>query len=365
LEQDLYQLLGVPRNASQDDIKRAFRRLARTYHPDFNPEDPLAERMFREVQQAYEIVGDPLRRSQYDRHGLAYFRRGEGNGSPVRSPQHMVNDFIEQMLRREFNPRRRGEDLRYYLSITLEEAARGAERLLTIPREIECESCRGTGALGSTGKRPCENCEGLGEVRPTRGLLTFRRPCTACRATGYRIVTPCASCEGTGRIKRSESVKFRIPAGIESGQRLKLRTRGNEGHRGGDTGDMYVVIHIKDHEIFNRQGSELLADVPINMALAALGGELEIPTLQGRARITLPPGIQSGRLFRLRGQGMPRVSQPGRGDLHIRVMVETPTQLTEEQRRLFAEMARGSGPAMDPGRVGILNKIKSRLNGEG
>lgn len=345
----MYELLGVPKTASPEDIKKAFRKLARTHHPDLNPDDVRAEERFREIQQAYAILSDPQRRSQFDRHGAAFFDR-EAASSRVRDPQSLFNDLMEAVFKRDAPERRRGEDLRYHVTLSLEEAASGLERVLTIPRELDCEDCRGSGADSNEGRRPCTTCDGLGELKAGKGMFNFKRPCMRCQGSGTIIVTPCKVCKGEGRVKKEESIKVRIPAGVDTGQRLKLRERGNHGHRGGEPGDLFVLVHIRPHPIFVREGSELLTDLRVDMTKAALGGQVMVPTLEGNARITLPAGVQSGRLFRLRGMGMPKpntrtaFATHGRGDLHVRLVVEIPTHINRAQRKALEAFGRASEP---------------------
>jgi len=343
LNRSPYDVLGVRRAATQEEIKKAFRRLARTYHPDLNPNDPLAERRFREVHRAYEILGDVERRRQYDRFGASAFRPGYVGGS-ARGVRDVVNEFMEAFVRQEMPRRKRGEDLRYYLSITLEEAGHGTYKTIRVNRTEECDQCRGTGASDKDGKVPCPTCEGLGEVRPRRGVFNFRRPCVSCKGTGYKIVSPCRKCGGTGRFRHEDLIRVRIPPGVETGQRLKVRGRGNGGYQEGEPGDLFVVVHVKDHPVFRRQGTELLCDVRVSFYDAALGAEIEVPTIDGPARINLPPGVQSGKLFRLKGRGMPEVGgKRMRGDLHVRIVVETPTDLTDEQRHILEAFKRSAG----------------------
>lgn len=345
MERNPYEILGVPRTASQAELKKAFRKLARAYHPDFNPGDVVSERRFKEVQEAYDMLSDVTKRRQYDRFGASHFRRGEPT-VPPKSARQFVNEFMEAFLRQELPRQRRGEDLKYYLSVSLEEAALGANKRITINRGVECEGCRGTGADHRDGKIPCPTCDGLGEIRPKRGLFTFRRPCHSCHGSGYKIVTPCAQCGGSGRRRFADSIRVRIPPGVETGQRLKVRGRGNGGYREGDTGDLFVIVHVRDHELFRRQGCDLITEMPVSFYDAVMGGDIDIPTLEGKARIKLPPGTQSGKLYRLKGQGLPKVGgSGGRGDLHARIVVETPVNLTDEQKEILEEFKRASGTA--------------------
>ncbi len=342
LERSPYEILGVPRAASQEEIKRAFRKLARSYHPDLNPNDPAANYKFRELQRAYDILGDVEKRRRYDRFGGAYFRSRHAP-PPSHTVVDMVNEFMEAYLREQVPRKKRGEDLRYYLSITLEEAAKGGYRTIAVKRVEDCETCRGTGASDKDGKVPCPVCEGLGEIRPRRGLFKFRRPCRACRGTGYRIVSPCETCSGTGRVRKEDAIRVRIPPGVETGQRLRIRGRGNGGYREGEAGDLFVVVHVKEHPVFRRKGTELLCDVEVSFVDAALGAEVDVPVLGGTARIQLPPGTQSGKIYRLRGQGMPELGgKRTRGDLHARIVVKTPVDLTGEQRRILETFKRTS-----------------------
>ncbi|MFM7203633.1 MAG: DnaJ C-terminal domain-containing protein [Myxococcota bacterium] len=323
MAQDLYALLGVDKNVSPEELKKAFRKLARSHHPDLNPDDPGAEARFREIQEAYAILSDPLRRGLYDRQGEAFFQHNQ-RMAQVRDPREVFADLLDAFLKREHTERRKGEDLRYHLTLDLEELLLPQEKLLLFPRELDCEACRATGAEGLEGKKPCSACEGLGMRRPGTGFLNFRRPCLTCRGTGSIIVESCKTCQGSGRIRAEEGVRLRIPAGVDNGQRLKVKGKGNQGHRGGEPGELFVIIHIRPHPVFLRQGSELMADLSITPEQAVAGGEIRVPSLEGPALIQLPPISPNGRIFRLRGQGLPRLGQHGRGDLHIRLRIESP-----------------------------------------
>ena len=359
MQDDLYELLGVSRKASADEIKRAFRRQALRWHPDVNNGDPHAARHFRRIMHAYEILGDPIRRPLYDRLGLTSFERNPSGGAAP-NVTAIMDEIMDAILSQRLPHTRRGEDLRYYLSISLEDVRDGIEKVIDVVRDRECGECRGTGANGPTGKKTCDTCEGLGILKPSGRLLPFRRPCPRCRGVGYQIVDKCVACEGKGRVQVTDSIKVRVPRGVDTGQRLRLRGKGNDGYHGGETGDLFVVVRVREHPVFRRKGGDLLCDLKISPERAAVGGPLEIPILGGKAAIDLPPGTPGGKLFRLRGQGLPDGPKGSPGDLHVHLIVAHGSR----RRRAEAEpvLRRPAGPASG---AGLFSKVRSRLQGGG
>ncbi|MCB9741142.1 MAG: J domain-containing protein [Alphaproteobacteria bacterium] len=329
---DYYNILGVKRNATPADLKKAFRALALQYHPDRNPDDVEAERRFREIAEAYEVLSDPEKRSDYDRLGPFY----KPNGRPM-SPDEL-GEVIAEAFGTLFGRKsadRAGEDLRYTLVVTLEEASAGVERSIEVPRQVQCKRCDASGADPDEGRKSCEACGGSGKSS-TRRLL--RTACARCDGRGFVIVKACERCQGAGRHGVQDSLKVRVPAGVATGQKLKLRGRGNAGHGGGAPGDLYVVIEVAEHELFRRRGADLICDVPISFPQAALGCELRVPTLSGPTHIKVPPATPSGKILRLTGRGLPRLDRKGKGDLHLRLTIETPAELSPEQRSLLERL---------------------------
>lgn len=353
---DLYSLLEVSKTATAEELKKAFRRLARAHHPDLNPDDPASEARFRQIQEAYAILSEPDTRALYDRLGPAYFER-PGMGAGFKTPKAMLETLLAGLFKQEQPHKKRGEDLRYHLPLALEELTLHQERVLEIPREQDCLRCRATGADGHEGKQPCPRCEGLGELQAGQGLFAFKRPCLSCRGTGYRIVKPCPDCKGRGRSRFLDAVKVRIPQGVETGQRLRVRERGNQGYQGGEPGDLFVIIHLKPHPQFKRQGAELICELTLDAAQALMGGTFPIPTLNGSVQITLPPRVEHGRLYRLKGLGLPRNGVHGRGDLHVRVVIpppDGPPLLERLKRRAMdgrgPQSSKGAGAEQEPER---------------
>ena len=334
---DYYEVLGVSREATQDDIKKAYRRLAHQYHPDKNPGDKEAEERFKEIGEAYEILSNPEKRGAYNRFGPGGPRGGvEGFGS-------VFDDLFEGFFgggARTRSAAYRGADLRYNLEIAFEEAVEGGQREIAIPRPETCATCKGTGAKPGTRPTTCRACRGSGQVRYSQGFLTISQPCGRCGGEGSVLESPCGTCRGQGQVRAERTVSVKIPPGVETGTRLKITGEGEAGIRGGPSGDLYVVLTVLEHPLFARQGDDLICEIPISFIQAALGAEVEIPTLSGRARIKIPSGTQSGTEFRIRGKGVPNVRGYGRGDLVVRVLVEVPTRLTAKQRELLEEYAR-------------------------
>ena len=330
-QRDLYDILGVGRQATPEEIKKAFRRLARSHHPDLNHDDPKAEERFKELQAAYDVLSDPQRRAAFDRFGMRAFQRGGGGPNMAgRNPNDVINDILKGFWKPPATERRPGEDLRYHLSVSLEEVASGAVRDIQVDRQLTCDDCRGTGSARPEGKRSCTRCDGLGEERIAMGPLDIKRPCAKCSGSGYEIVDPCQRCGGKGRAIIKDPLKVKIPSGVDSGQRLKVRGKGNGGYRGGASGDLYVVVHQKRHKHLRRRGTELLVDLRLEPLEAKSGGEAEVSTLEGSATITLPPDVQTGQLFRLKGMGLPKLKGKKRGDLHARIVVKGEENLVDD-----------------------------------
>ncbi|MBI4263278.1 MAG: molecular chaperone DnaJ [Acidobacteria bacterium] len=347
-KRDYYEVLGVPRGASDQDIKSAYRKLALQYHPDRNPGDKTAEEKFKEAAEAYAVLADTDKRHMYDRFGHA----GLG-GAATGGFDPTVFTGFEDILgglgdvfgfgdlfggARRRGPQR-GADLRYDLEISFEESAKGAETSIQIPRLENCEGCHGTGAAPGSKPATCPQCHGRGQLRYQQGFFTVARTCGHCRGAGTVITKPCPTCRGAGRVQKEKKLTVRIPAGIATGQRLRLSGEGEAGPAGGPPGDLYVVIHVQDHAFFQREGNDLFCEIPLNYPTLALGGEIAIPTLEGNEPFAVPEGTQSGTTFRLRGRGMPDVSGRGRGDLHVTVKVVTPKKLTKEQKKLLEQLA--------------------------
>jgi len=333
---DLYAILGVRRDASQDEIKKAYRALARQFHPDRNPDDPVAEERFREISEAYETLSETALRQRYDRLGPLY----RPDGRPP-SPDEL-SEYISDTLTGLFRKRRpeRGEDLRYTLRIPLEVVGTGDERLIEVRRQIECTGCKGLGADPQGGSRSCDHCEGTGKA-PNRKV--FRSACPHCNGRGQITVKKCAQCTGRGRVEIEERLKVRIPKGVATGQKLKLRGKGNAARTGPTPGDVFVIINVDEHPLFRRRGADLHCTVPIRFHQATLGADIEVPTIEGKTTIRIPPGTPSGKTFRLAGRGLPTLEAGRKGDLHLQVEVEIPTNLSDSERSLVASFDEGIG----------------------
>jgi len=341
-KKDYYEVLGVNRDASEEDIKKAYRRLAMKYHPDRNPDNPKAEERFKEAKEAYEILTDPGKRAAYDQYGHAGVdpSAAAGAGAGFGGFADAFGDIFGDIFGggRTRSGVYRGADLRYNLEISLEEAARGTETRIRIPAMEECETCHGTGARSGTSPSACPTCHGHGQVRMQQGFFSIQQTCPRCHGTGKIITNPCATCSGTGRIKKHKTLSVKIPAGVDEGDRIRLSGEGEAGVSGGPPGDLYVVIHIKPHPVFQRDHNDLHCEMPISITTAALGGEIEIPTLDGYAKIRVPPETQTGKVFRLRGKGIKGVRSSTHGDLLCHVVVETPVNLTPRQKELLQEL---------------------------
>jgi molecular chaperone DnaJ len=341
---DYYEVLGVPRNASEQEIKSAYRRLALKHHPDRNPGDTQAEERFKEAAQAYGVLGDPDQRRRYDAYGHA----GLGGGTAGFDPtifsdfSDILGDFFGfgDAFGRRRGPRR-GADLRYNLDVSFEEAAFGTEAQIRIPRAERCETCSGSGAAPGTHPVTCPTCRGAGQVTFQQGFFSVARTCSHCRGSGRIVAEPCKTCRGEGHVQAERTLQIRIPAGVDNGSQLRIGGEGEPGAQGGPAGDLYVVLRVADHPFFKRDGTHLVCEMPVGVAQAALGATIEVPTLDGgKAKLNVPEGTQSGTVLRLKAQGIPSLGGRGRGDLHVLVRVVVPKHLNAEQRRLFAELAK-------------------------
>jgi molecular chaperone DnaJ len=358
-KRDYYEVLGVPRNATEQEIKSAYRKLALKYHPDRNPGDKTAEEKFKEAAEAYAVLADPEKRARYDQYGHAGVSGTAGPG--VGFDPTIFADFSDIFAglgdifgfgdlfgtRRRGGPMR-GADLRYDLDLSFEEAARGTETTIQIPREETCPTCHGSGAAPGSGPETCPQCRGRGQVRYQQGFLTIARTCDQCGGAGRIIRKLCKTCQGHGRVTRDRTLTVRIPAGIASGQRLRLAGEGEHGVAGGPPGDLYVVVHVREHPFFHREGDDLYCELPVSFPTLALGGTVQVPTLDGPAPLAIPAGTQSGERFRLKGKGIPNVGGRGRGDLYVVVRAEIPRKLTKEQRQLIEQLAKTLGPDAGP-----------------
>jgi molecular chaperone DnaJ len=368
-KRDYYEILGVARGAGDDEIKKAYRRLAIQFHPDRNPGDHQAEEKFKEVNEAYQVLSDAEKRVQYDRFGHAAFQgpqAGGGFGGFDFSQgfedvfSDIFGDFFGTGRGRSRSRSRRGDDLRYDLEIDFEEAHRGAERVIKVARLAHCEACNGTRtAAGAGGLRTCPNCRGTGQVRTQQGFFSISTTCAQCRGEGSIISDPCPKCQGQGRVRKLQSLSVRIPPGVDNGSRLKLRGEGEAGFGGGPAGDLYVVVHVREHAIFARQDNDVIVEVPVSFPQAALGAEIEVPTLDGKVKFKIPSGTQSGKVFRLKAKGFTDLHGYGRGDELVKIVVETPKRLNARQRELLEEFAKISGEDVShPLSKGFVDKLR-------
>ena len=371
-KRDYYEVLGVAKNVSGEELKKAYRKLAVKLHPDKNPGDKHAEDNFKELGEAYEALSDADKRAAYVRYGHAAFAQGgaaRGGGGGFHDPMDIFRDvfgggggggvgnIFEQFFgggggggggKNDRESRQRGSDLRYDMQITLEEAAFGAEKEIEVSKPSACESCSGTGAEKGSRVVTCSTCGGRGQVVTSRGFFQVAQTCPRCRGTGQTVEKPCGACRGEGRSEQSTRIKLKIPPGIEDGSRLRSTGNGEAGIRGGQSGDLYVVIHVKEHEVFEREESNLFCDLPISFAMAALGGEISVRTLHGEATLKIPTGTQSGTTFKLRGKGMPELQGGDTGDLHVRTVIAVPKKLTSEQKHKLQEFAELLGHDVPP-----------------
>ncbi len=375
-KRDLYEVLGVNRDASEDELKKAYRKLAMKFHPDRNPDNKEAEEKFREGMDAYEILTAANKRPAYDLYGhegVNPSMGGGGGGQGFDGFADAFGDIFGDIFGgggggggRGRSNVYRGADLRYNLEISLEEAARGAEKTIRIPAQEECEPCHGTGAKPGTQPKTCPTCGGAGQVRIQQGFFSIQQTCPKCHGSGRIIPEPCTSCGGAGRVKRQKTLEVKIPAGIDNGMRLRHGGQGEPGVNGGPAGDLYVEIHIKQHAVFQRDGDDLHCEMPISFTTAALGGEIEIPTLDGAANIRIPAETQSAKVFRLRGKGIRNVRSHAPGDLMVHVIVETPVKLTERQKELlreFGDIASSNAERHNPKAKSWMDKVKDFFSG--
>lgn len=374
---DYYQLLGVSRDASEADLKKAYRKLAVKYHPDKNPGDTAAEAKFKEISEAYDVLKDADKRAAYDRYGHAAFKQG-GMGSPGgmggmggHDPFDIFREafgggggggIFEEFFGGGGGQSRggasHGSDLRYDLEITLEEAAKGVEKEIRYRRPVSCNKCNGSGAEPGSKKVTCPSCGGTGQVSSNRGFISFRQVCPSCQGAGQTIEKPCSGCRGEGRVMDGSTVKVRIPAGVSTGSKLRSAGKGEAGQMGGQAGDLYIIIHVKEHELFERHENDLFCEVPIKFTLAALGGSISVPTLFGKGSLKIPSGTQTGTTFRLREQGIPALRGGRKGDLLIRVQVEVPTKLNSDQKAKLEDYAEACGDPANPVSESFVEKAK-------
>jgi molecular chaperone DnaJ len=371
-QKDYYAILEVSREATAAEIKKAYRRLAMKYHPDRNPGDKAAEEKFKEIQRAYDVLSDEQKRAAYDRYGHAGVDSAAAGAGAAG-----FDDFTEAFSdifgdlfgggRRGRSQVYRGADLRYQLEISLEEAAHGTTKTIRIPTAETCDTCHGTGARSGTQPRVCTTCGGIGQVRMQQGFFSIQQTCPECHGSGSIVADPCPDCGGAGRVRKSRTLEVKIPAGIDTGMRLRQSGYGEAGINGGPPGDLYVEIRIKPHPIFQRDGDDLHCEMPISITTAALGGEIDVPTLDGIAKLRIPPGTQTGKVFRLRGKGIRNVRNQGVGDLLCHVVVETPVNLTERQKELlreFEEIAHENAERHNPRSKSWFDRMREFFTGE-
>lgn len=350
-KRDYYEILGVPKSAEEREIKKAYKRLAMKYHPDRNSDDKDAEEKFREVKEAYEILTDSQKRAAYDQYGHAAFEQGGMGGGGGFGQGADFGDIFGDVFGDIFGGGRRqrssrGADLRYNMELTLEEAVRGVTKEIRIPTLEECEVCHGSGAKSGSKPQACPTCHGQGQVHMRQGFFTVQQACPHCQGRGTIIKDPCNTCHGHGRVEKNKTLSVKIPAGVDTGDRIRLTGEGEAGENGAPAGDLYVQVQVKQHAIFERDGSDLHCEVPINFAMAALGGEIEVPTLDGRVKLKVPAETQTGKLFRMRGKGVKSVRGGPQGDLLCRVFIETPVNLNDKQKKLLRDLEESfGGPA--------------------
>lgn len=373
-KRDYYEVLGVSKGADAAEIKKGFRQKAKELHPDRNTDNPKAEAMFKDANEAYDVLKDPEKKAAYDRYGHAAFEGGmgqrpsggQGQGDFASAFSDVFDDLFGDMMggRRGGGGggrarAQRGNDLRYNLRISLEDAFAGLQKTINVPTAVTCTSCSGSGAEGQVEPATCPTCSGMGKVRAQQGFFTVERTCPTCNGAGQTIKDPCKACHGHGRVEKEKSLSVNIPAGVETGTRIRLASEGEAGLRGGPTGDLYIFIEVTEHQLFQREANNLFCRVPVSMASAALGGDIEVPTIDGgKSRVKIPEGSQSGRQMRLRGKGMPALRSGGPGDMFIELAVETPVKLTSRQKELLREFD-DLGADNNPQSAGFFSSVKS------
>jgi molecular chaperone DnaJ len=360
-KEDYYILLGIARTANDDELKKAYRKMAIQYHPDRNPGDRAAEEKFKQVNEAYQVLSDPQKRAAYDQFGHAGLG-GQGFGGFEQGFGASFSDIFDNIFGDMFGGGQGGAssgvDLRYNLEITFEEAAFGVEKQINFEKESNCETCTGTGAKPGTQPKACRTCRGTGQVRFNQGFFTLSRPCSSCLGRGVLIEERCATCRGRGRQRKPHSISVKIPAGIDSDQRLRLRSEGEIGEPGGQAGDLYVHIRVIEHPLFKREGEHVLLDLPITFVQATLGAEIEVPTLGGATSLKIPAGTQSGALIRLKAKGIKRLNGSGFGDQMVRLLIETPTKLNSRQKELLLQFEQEDNRDAHPGVMSFVQKFK-------
>lgn len=363
-KRDYYEVLGVQKNVSAQELKSAFRKVALQYHPDRNPDNHEAEEKFKEASEAYEVLADPERRAKYDRFGHAG-NGFDGFGGGFQGVN--INDIFGDLFGEIFGGGRggqrgrgkgRGADLRYNLEISFEEAAFGCNPKVPIPRPKPCETCEGTGSKSKAAPRACATCGGAGELRFTQGFFAVSRPCNDCSGSGAVLTDPCGVCRGAGKVPSEEVLEVAIPGGVDNGTRVRLSGKGEPGDHGGPPGDLYVTVIVREHPLFQREDYEVFCELPVSFTQAALGAKVDVPTLDGKVKMTVPPGTQSGKVFRLRGKGIPHLHSQQRGDQHVRMVVETPTELSSKQRELLEQFAELSGEKTHPHSKSFFDKVR-------
>lgn len=373
-KRDYYEVLGVGREASEADIKKAYRKLARKYHPDVNPDNKEAEAKFKEAAEAYEVLSDPQKRAGYDQFGHAGANGqgfgGFGGGGFEGGDFGGIGDIFEMFFGGGGARRRgpvKGADLKYNLDITFEEAAFGLEKDIEVPRQEKCDTCKGSGAAPGTSAKTCQHCGGTGQVQYTQntpfGRFVQSRACEICRGEGKLIEDPCPKCRGRGTVRVTRKIHIKIPAGVDSGSRLRVTGEGEPGEKGGPSGDLYVYLRVKPHKIFKREGNDVIVEIPISFPQAALGDEIEVPTLDGKVQLKVPEGTQSGTYFRIKGKGIPDLHGYGRGDQHVRLVIVTPKKLTEEQKEMLRKYAVTFGDNPVGVEKGFFEKVKDAIIG--
>ena len=377
-KRDFYEVLGVTKGADAAELKRAYRKKAMDFHPDRNKDNPDAEAKFKEVNEAYDTLKDPDKKAAYDRYGHAAFEQGGmGGARGGYGQQHgdfasAFSDVFDDLFGDFMGGQRggggrsraqRGSDLRYDMRVTLEEAFAGTQKTINVPTSVSCSPCNGTGAANGSEPQTCPSCSGMGKVRSQQGFFTVERTCPACGGLGQTIKDPCSNCRGAGRVEKERALSVNIPAGVETGTRIRLAGEGEAGLRGGPSGDLYIFVEVKQHNLFERDGMHLHCSVPVSMGTAALGGDIEVPTIDGgRSRVKIPAGSQSGRQMRLRGKGMPMLRGQGQGDMFIELAVETPVNLTSRQKELLREFEKLSEDN-NPESSSFFNKVKTFWDG--